>query len=200
MGMDAATRGRIFDPFFTTKFTGRGLGLAATLGIVRAHQGAIELQSAPGRGHELPGPVPPKLPAGRDRGPSHQRSRRLARPGTALVIDDEPGVLEVLQAMLEEIGFDVVAEPSGERGVQAFAARPDDFVLVVVDLMMPNVGGEDVVRRLRQIRPGVRVLLSSGYAEADATERFADTGLAGFIQKPYRYAALVDAVRTTLAR
>ena len=99
-----------------------------------------------------------------------------------------------------EIGFEVVAERSGERGVRAFTERPDDFALVVVDLMMPNMGGEDVVRRLREIRPGVRVLLSSGYAEADATERFADTGSAGFIQKPYRYAALLEAVRTALAR
>jgi PAS domain S-box-containing protein len=197
-GMDEATQARIFDPFFTTKETGRGLGLAAVLGIVRGHKGAIQVYSQKDKGTS----VKVLLPAADQPAPLEDQSSRYGEPwegsGGVLVIDDDPGVLAVACRMLRSAGFTVFAAASGREGVERFRELGDQVRLVLLDLTMPDMDGEQVFHEIRRIRPGARVVLSSGYNEQEVTSRFAGKGLAGFVSKPYRLRELIDTIRGVL--
>jgi CheY-like chemotaxis protein len=192
--MDADTRDRIFDPFFTTKFTGRGLGLAAVLGIIRGHSGTIKVETEPGRGtiFRILFPATEKTKEAPAAEPGRIRTRRGS--GTILVVDDEEDVRIVSKSILEECGFTVLTANDGPEAVQIFRENSQRIVAVLLDVSMPKMSSEESLREMRSVRGDVPVILSSGYAEHDVSKRFAGSTLAGFIQKPYQPPALIEKV------
>lgn len=199
-GMDEDTLKRLFDPFFTTKFQGRGLGMAAVLGIVRGHCGAIAVKSEPGRGTTFTIWFPAVKEAGDSEGVSSGAPQEWRGQGTVLIVDDEETLRRVGQRMLERFGFEVVTAEDGEQALELFRQSPDRFVCVILDLTMPRMDGEEAHRRMKEIRGDVPVILSSGYNEQEVISRFVGQGLAGFIQKPYQAGDLMEKIREILSR
>ena len=197
-GMDQETQARIFDPFFTTKATGRGLGMAAVLGIVRGHRGAIKCYSEPGRGTNFKILLPA---ASGDAEPIEERKSPALpfRTATILVVDDEDGVRILAQRALERQGFKVITACDGREAMEIFRDSQDEISVVLLDMTMPHMSGDEVFREMRKLRDNVRVILSSGYNEQDATNRFVGSGLAAFIQKPYRPSELIELINRVLA-
>lgn len=195
-GMDEETQARIFDPFFSTKDSGHGLGLAAVLGIMRGHHGGIRVYSEVDKGttFKLLFPVTTEL--------FEQVVVVPDVPFTGealvLVVDDEEAVRQAVHDILLSQGIEVLLAGSGEAGLQLLRERGKDIHLVLLDLTMPGLSGEETFRQMRQLQPQMPVILSSGYNEIEATQRFVGKGLAGFLQKPYSRNALLEKVREYL--
>ena len=194
-GIDTRVCSRIFDPFFTTKFIGRGLGLSAVLGIVRAHHGAIQIDSHVGKGTTFRVFLPlASTPVTLEEAVSDRALPSVAGHGVILVVDDEAIVLDVAKRMLEYLGFTVLTARDGIEALQVEKQHHGAIQAVVLDLAMPHMNGEEVYQRLRDIDPELFIVISSGYAEIEITERF-QTAIdrqerVAFIPKPYELASL----------
>ena len=197
-GMERATVSKIFEPFFTTKFTGRGLGMAAVLGIVRGHKGAIKLYSECGKGTDFKILLPAAGRAFTRQTEAAPHTETWQTTGTVLLVDDEGTIRELGTEMLQELGFDVLTAGNGREALEIFNPKKDEIACVILDLTMPRMDGEETFRELRRIKPDVRVVLSSGYNEQEVTQKFIGKGLAGFIQKPYRMAELGRKLREVI--
>jgi PAS domain S-box-containing protein len=187
-GMTPDTLRRIFDPFFSTKFAGRGLGLAAVMGIVRSHHGMIRIRTAPGEGTAFCVLFPAIAGmAKEDVKPPSSRSEWRGS-GTILVVEDEEGVRGVAERLLHEIGFDTLAAEDGRQALDIMQEEGARVRAVLLDLSMPRMGGPETFRRLRSLRPELPIIMMSGYTEQVVSSQFnngSGPGITGFLQKPF---------------
>ena len=197
-GMSEETIARIFDPFYTTKFAGRGLGLAAAMGIVRGHQGALKVYSVPGEGSSFQVIFPVSSGQAAERR-SDLEEKKLKGRGTILVIDDEEIVRRTARAALEHYGYRVIVAENGTDGLNLLR-NGETIHLVLLDMTMPMMSGEETLKYLRQLRPDLPVILSSGFNQAEVTRTISDRALDWFIQKPYFAWHLAEQVKIALRR
>ncbi len=182
VGMDKQTLERVFEPFFSTKFTGRGLGMATVQGIVQAHEGHVSVQSTPGQGTTVDVLLPVPDEASDTCRPAEGSS---AENRLICVVDDEEMIRELATEMLDVLGYRSVCAASGEEAIALYRERGAEIALVLLDLTMPGMNGEQTFAALKALDPQVRVVLTSGYSESQAAGRFVGHGLAGFLHKPY---------------
>jgi len=199
IGMEPEVQARIFDPFFTTKKIGRGtgLGLASVYGIIKSHNGYIDVESEKGKGSVFSTYLPStdqRLAEAFDRGWKPE-----AGAGTILLVDDEETVLEVTAQMIERLGYTVVKARSGREAIRRFQEDPHIIRLVILDMIMPEMGGGEVFDRLKRIDPQVKVLLASGFSMQGQAREIMDRGCAGFIQKPFTLEDLSLRLRSILS-
>jgi two-component system, cell cycle sensor histidine kinase and response regulator CckA len=198
-GIDLEKLESVFDPFFSSKAFGRGLGLSVTLGTVKAHDGAIVVRSVRGRGTT----VEVYLPASNQEGPessSRPATSTWSMEGTVLVVDDEPLIRTLAARMLERLGFDVLTAEDGVAALEVFDDHADEIVCVVCDLTMPRMNGWETLTALRERRPGIPIVLASGYDRAQAMAGDHREHPQAFLSKPWNVARLRAALETALAQ
>ena len=196
-GMDAETQQRIFEPFYTTKFTGRGLGMSAVLGIIKAHNGGLQLFSKPGQGTTFKVYLPISISE-----TAQDPSIQLTSPslpwkgsGTVLLVEDEEQVTLIAKVMLEELGFTVIGASNGKEALEQYQRNAKEISLVVTDIGMPVMDGYALFRELKKLNPDLPIIISSGFGDADVTSRIPSEEVAGMISKPYNFEQLRDVLK-----
>jgi CheY-like chemotaxis protein len=198
-GISEEIRANIFDPFFSTKFTGRGLGLAAALGIVQSHRAALRVDSDPETGTRFSILFPPSA-ASVEPPTSTQPAVIEAETGgkAILIVDDEAVVRDVARAMLQSAKYKVLVACDGTEAVEIFEKDGATIDLVLLDMAMPGMDGKETYEALRAIRNDVLVLLSSGYTEEEAVSQLGANGAVDFVHKPYKLKTLLEMVKKSL--
>jgi CheY-like chemotaxis protein len=200
VGMDEKTKARIFEPFFTTKAMGRGtgLGLAMVYGIVKGHNGYIDVYSEKGKGTTFN----IYLPASEREALKDVKTEEAIVTGkeTILLVDDEEGIIGVVKEMLEALGYQVLTAASGRGAVDVYERNKSKIDLVILDMIMPEMGGGETFDRLKEINPEIKVVLASGYSINGEASGIMARGCKGFIQKPARIAELSQRVRNVLGK
>jgi CheY-like chemotaxis protein len=200
IGMDKETQKRIFDPFFTTKEMGQGtgMGLASAYGIIKGHGGYIDVESEKGRGTIFRVYVPaaaqtiPKI--------VEESPQPIEGTGTILLVDDEELILDVSTNLLEHLGYTVFAANGGKEAVEILKTHKNEIDIVILDMIMPDMGGAETFDRMKAIDPNVKVLLSSGYSISGQAREILNRGCDGFIQKPFNLAKLSRKISEILER
>jgi len=197
-GMNRDVQARIFDPFFTTKAKGQGsgLGLSVVYGIVKGHEGFVTVDSHPGRGTVfhvfLPVSGRPEI---------LEKDRSEPPPGRGeliLAVDDEEDIRSFIRDMLQSHNYRVLSAANGAQALEIYAARGHEIALVILDMVMPGLGGEDTFLRMKAINPEVKALLSTGYSQDGPAGEIIGKGVRGFIQKPYDFSRLLIMLRRVL--
>ncbi len=199
-GMDEETKQRIFEPFYSTKFAGRGLGMSATLGIISAHKGALQLSSQPNKGTTIKVYLPLQV-AEPAEDHSHQQiisSIPWQCDGTILLVEDEEQIKVVAKTMLEELGFTVIEASNGKEALKLYQKNAVDITLVVSDIGMPIMDGYELIRELKGLNPDLPIIVSSGFGDTVVTSRIAREDIAGLISKPYRFDQLQEVLRVVV--
>jgi CheY-like chemotaxis protein len=187
-GMSDEVRQRIFEPFYTTKFTGRGLGMSALLGIVKAHKGALQLDSHPGQGTAFKIYLPVKIrSASREKSAQQEVQAVWKGSGTILLAEDEKQIMLVASTMLKELGFSVIEAVNGLEALEMYLSNAADIAVVVTDMGMPVMNGHDLFYKLKQLDPLLPIIISSGFGEAEISSKIPLENVAGLINKPYNY-------------
>jgi CheY-like chemotaxis protein len=200
-GMDSTTLARIFEPFFTTKLTGRGLGLAATLGIVRSHAGGICISSQLGQGTSIQIAFPAGAEGSSRATPSaHKEHQEIYRPasGRVLIVDDEQVVRLVTAGALESAGYEVLEAEDGQGGLDLYRQHGENLDLVILDVTMPGMDGEETLMHMQRHHQGVPVMVISGYSAEETARRFNTHQVTGFLHKPFRANELLEKVHHIL--
>jgi CheY-like chemotaxis protein/two-component sensor histidine kinase len=195
-GMDVDTMRRVFEPFFTTKFQGRGLGMAAVYGIVKNHEGWISLDSELGKGTVVQIYFP-AVEAGKkeEKTPEIEPAKRTA---TILVVEDEEMVMDVSRRVLERLGYRVLEAKRGKEAIEIARTFDGDIDLAILDIKLPDMGGQRVYPLLMEARPNLKVLVCSGYSIEGPAQAIMDAGAQGFIQKPFSIATVSEKLKEVL--
>ena len=198
VGMDEKTKERIFDPFFTTKELGRGtgLGLAMVYGIIKSHNGFIDVVSEPGKGTSFVFCLPASEKTVVKEKPATSEIRRGKE--TILVVDDEPAVLQVGKTILESLGYKVYGVESGEEAITLYKEKKDEIDLIILDMIMPGLSGDQTFDSIRIFDQAAKIILSSGYSLNWQAQEIMDKGCLGFVQKPFDVAYISQMIRRVL--
>jgi len=197
-GMDEKTKLRVFEPFFTTKGPGKGtgLGLASVYGTIKSHNGLIEVESALNKGTAFSILMPQAITAETTHAEGHEEIKKGS--GTILVIDDEENIQCMVKEMLESLGYAVVVRQDGISGIEYYKDHHNEIDVIIIDMIMPRMGGGDCVKFLKKLNPNARILISSGYSLATDTQQIISKGIAGYIQKPFEINELSQALHEAL--
>lgn len=198
IGMDRDVREHIFDPFFTTKVKGTGLGLSLVYGVIRKHNGFIQVDSEPGKGSSFTVHLPACMSREICSGTKEPLSLRRGSE-TILVVDDEPMITDLAREILKRHGYQVLTAASGEEALRMYAERSREIAAVILDVIMPGMDGTALFRHLKELNPEVKVIASSGYVHDREADDLLMQESSGFVQKPYRITELVKVVGDVVA-
>jgi PAS domain S-box-containing protein len=194
-GMDEETKWRVFEPFFTTKFSGRGLGMSATLGIINSHNGALQLFSQLGQGTTFKMYLPASSRAEDGNADSTVPSAKWQGSGTVLLVEDEDQVRDIAKTYLETFGFTVLEAVNGKEALELYKTNAAEINLVVTDIGMPVMDGYELCAKLKSLNQKLPIIISSGFGDTDVTSRIESGNIAGIISKPYTPNQIMDVLK-----